>query len=229
MIGAFLAHQDASLWLLTEVSAFWSAPDASVAVSPQQPGQHEAHRLAGVQSNFPLTPLAAAGDHPGEQGLCLARAELPAGGTLLVACSVLPWRGARQWWHGLPAGSAAASAKFVLDHHLARIEEVRLPGEALVWGGDFNQELARPYSGGSVRGREQLNDALDRLRLTPATATASHLEPGVLAIDHLAVPLGWGVDRLQVHRPNDAVRLSDHAAYTADLTWRTSDPRHGVG
>jgi hypothetical protein len=134
-----------------------------------------------------------------EESLCLARVQLPAGSTaatVLVACSVLPWGGAADYWPGLPSRELDDQAEYVLTHHIKRIAVARQPGEPLIWGGDFNQALQRPSPEleraghrtlGSGPGIQRLQEVFDRFDLQPLTAKAGHRIPGREAIDHLAV------------------------------------------
>ncbi|NEM05469.1 hypothetical protein [Geodermatophilus normandii] len=68
------------------------------------------------------------------------------GTTVLVACSVLPWRGAGECWRGLPDGQLD-QFRAVLDHHVARIAAERQAGEPVVRGDDFDQPLLPPFWG----------------------------------------------------------------------------------
>lgn len=217
-IAVFLTEHAVDVWLLSEVSAVWAVEGSHVAVSASQPGMHVDHRLAGVQATVPLVPLTVDSDHPGEMGLCLVRLPLPeGGGTALVASSVLPWRSAQKYWPGLPAGTAEAF-QFVLAHHVERMLAARQEGEVLVWGGDLNQELQRPFIAGTVAGEEHVRAALETLGLRVLTASGEHDVPGCSAIDHLAVPPSWEHSPVVVHRPSGQLTpLSDHAAYTVDV------------
>ncbi|WP_336031169.1 endonuclease/exonuclease/phosphatase family protein [Geodermatophilus sp. FMUSA9-8] len=217
-ISAWLDDQKADLWLLTEVHRDWHPRGGSIAVSPPRSFDPEApKRWAGIETRLPLTPVPAAGDHPGEEGLALARVEVD-GRQVLIACSVLPWKGAGEYWHGLPEGQIQQFA-FVLDHHVERIRAERRDDEPLVWGGDFNQPLRRPIHGGTVTGMEALLAALDSLGLTALTADADHLKGLMRSIDHIAVSRHFTGDPAKTHLPlrTNGKDLSDHAAYTADV------------
>jgi endonuclease/exonuclease/phosphatase family metal-dependent hydrolase len=155
----------------------------------------------------------------GEEGLVLARLQLDGASTVLVACSVLPWKDAGQYWPGLPPGQVA-EFRHVLDHHVARISAERLEGEPLIWGGDFNQQLTPPFSSTTAQGAQALRAAFDGLALIPLTEHAQHLNGTSYAIDHLAVSrdLVTGEKGAEVHRPElNGGHLSDHAAYTAAI------------
>jgi hypothetical protein len=214
-IGEWLDAQHADLWLLTEVHPDWDP--GRMAVSP--PRSHDAEqpkRWAGIRTELPLTELPADCKHPGEEGLVLARVEMD-GTSILVACSVLPWKGSGPYWHGLPDGQYS-QFRSVLDHHVARITAARRPGEPLIWGGDMNQELTPPLWAGTNDGAATLRAAFEYLGLTPLTQGLAHLNGQSHSIDHLAVSAGLLVERVEVHRPRgDGTDLSDHAAYTADV------------
>lgn len=231
---AFFDAARVSLWLLTEVNAGWQTPHGRLVVSPRRMLGREQDRWAGIQTALPMTPLPGDGSTPAaaEEALCLARVQLPAGSaaaTVLVACSVLPWGGAAEFWPGLPSRKLDDQAEFVLSHHVKRIAVARHPGEPLIWGGDFNQALRRPSpemqragyrSLGTDAGIQRLQEEFDRFHLQPLTAHAEHRLPGREAIDHLAVSRELPVVQdVEVHRLTRAngKRLSDHAAYITDL------------
>jgi hypothetical protein len=218
---AWMDAQAVDVWLLTEVHRDW-AVDGFV-VSPPRGGAPEFKRWAGIGTALPFAELRTAGDpeHPGEEGLRLARLRLEGTttGSLLVACSVLPWRGCGKYWPGLPEGQAAEFTH-VLDHHVDRIAAERLPGEPIVWGGDFNQQLTAPFWSSTEAGAAALAEAFAGLGLIAPTESAEHLNGTSYAIDHLAVSaeLVAGEPVAAVHRPaGERGQLSDHAAYTADI------------
>ncbi len=233
--AAFLASARVKMWLLTEINAGWHTPREELVVSPRRLLGDPQRRWAGIQTALPLTPLPDDGRTPAaaEEALCLARVQLPAGSsadTVLVACSVLPWGGAAASWPGLGSGALDDQAKFVLDHHAERIRLAHRPGEPIIWGGDFNQALRRPSPEleragsrtlGTVDGIDRLRTAFDLLRLRPLTANAEHCIPGREAIDHLAVshdlPVTGDVEVIRPPKRADGARLSDHAAYVADI------------
>jgi endonuclease/exonuclease/phosphatase family metal-dependent hydrolase len=108
----------------------------------------------------------------------------------------------------------------VLDHHVARIADERLPGEPLIWGGDFNQQLTAPFWSTTAVGSAALRSAFDGFGLVAFTEQAQHLNGTSYAIDHLAVSHELVSDEpvAEVHRPAwDVGQLSDHAAYVADI------------
>ena len=166
-----------------------------------------------------------------EESLCLARIHLPEGfgaGTVLVACSVLPWGGAGKYWPGLPEKYLNDQQAFVLSHHLDRIERAWDEREPIIWGGDFNQELVplsqdRRQAGyrlaGTAAGVDRLRAAFGRFGLRATTEHVEHLNLGAPTIDHLAVSEPFAAAEARVHRPHyaDGRLLSDHAAYVAEL------------
>ena len=95
-------------------------------------------------------------EHAGAEGSVLAGLELTTAqsSTVLVACSVLPWKSPGKGWPGLPSHGQAAQLRHVLDHHVARIDLERQRGEPLIWGGDFNQQLTRPSESATVEGEQ---------------------------------------------------------------------------
>ena len=95
-----------------------------------------------------------------------------------------------------------------------------MPGEPLIWGGDFNQQLTGPFWSTTKAGAGALGEAFGTLGLVALTERAEHLNGTSHAIDHLAVSaeLVAGDGAAEVHRPEWAGgQLSDHAAYTADI------------
>ncbi|WP_157937012.1 endonuclease/exonuclease/phosphatase family protein [Geodermatophilus chilensis] len=162
-IAAWMDAQGVDVWLLTEVHRDWGSRGTSFVVSPPR-GIDKEKRWAGIETAVPLGELHTAGgaEHAGEEGLVLARLALGES-SVLVVCSVLPWRGAGDYWPGLPSGQAA-QFRYVLDHHVARIEAERLPGEPLIWGGDFNQRLTAPFRGCDRRRRESAALGVQQVR-----------------------------------------------------------------
>jgi hypothetical protein len=220
-IAAWMDSQAVDVWLLTEVHRDWGRSDRGFVVAPER-GAAPAHkRWSGIEARLPLGELRTTGDsvHPGEEGLVLARLRLDDASSVLVACSVLPWKGAGTYWPGLPAGQSA-ELRHVLDHHVSRISAERLDGEPLIWGGDFNQQLTAPFWYTTAEGAGALRAAFDGLGLVALTERAEHLNGNSYAIDHLAVSrdLVTGAQIAEVHRPAwDGGHLSDHAAYTAEI------------
>jgi endonuclease/exonuclease/phosphatase family metal-dependent hydrolase len=220
-IAEWMKVQAVDVWLLTEVHRDWTPGNGRVVVSSERAGAPTEKRWSGIQTELPFEDLRtpAASSHAGEEGLVLARLQVD-GRSVLVACSVLPWKGAGRYWPGLPEGQAA-EFRHVLDHHVARISAERLAGEPLIWGGDFNQPLTAPFSYSTTAGAHALRAAFDGLGLVALTERAEHLNGTSFAIDHLAVSreLTTGQQIVEVHRPPwNGGHLSDHAAYTAEVS-----------
>jgi hypothetical protein len=224
----------ADVWLLTEVHSDWGWSSGNWAVSPPRSGEApDTRRWAGIQTQLPMTQLLDdSTDRPAaEESLCLARVHLPESvpvRSVLIACSMLPFRGAGKWWPGLPERYLNDQQEFVLEHHLHRIAEARDGDEPILWGGDFNQELvdlqperkaAGYHLAGTVAGTDRLRAAFERLGLRPLTEGSEHLNPEAPTIDHLAVSVPLARGKAEVYRPHyeDGTLLSDHAAYVADI------------
>jgi hypothetical protein len=222
-IGDWMKGQDVHVWLLTEVHRDWSSGTGRLVVAPERSVAPAEKRWAGIETDLPLGGLrtSAGSTHAGEEGLVLARLQPDEGSSVLVACSVLPWKRAGEYWRGLPSQSGrAAEFRHVLDHHVARISAERLEGELLIWGGDFNQQLTQPFWFTTAEGAQALRAAFDGFGLVPLTERAEHLNGTSYAIDHLAVSreLVAGEPVAEVHRPDwNGGPLSDHAAYTAEI------------
>ena len=223
-IGEILSTVKSDITLLTEVHADWVIEGQAVKISPNRPGYKRQQRLAGVQSTFVLELLEGSNDHPGEEALCLVRASVPGTAetdSVLVACSVMPWRGGGKSWSRLPEFSKgeglAPQFSAVLQHHVGRIEAARRKDEPLVWGGDFNQELSGPIKAGTVEGRRELLDAFKQLDVEPLTMNSRHLMSELSGIDHLAVSQGWlawGEPVVHIETATDFP--SDHALYVVE-------------
>ncbi|WP_104526010.1 endonuclease/exonuclease/phosphatase family protein [Blastococcus atacamensis] len=220
-VAAWMADQAVDVWLLTEVRRDWIPGRGRLVVSSERAASPVEKRWCGIETELPLGELRTPAEpsHAGEEGLVLARLALDGGTSVLVACSVLPWKGAGKYWPGLPAGQAAEFGH-VLDHHVDRISAERRADEPLIWGGDFNQQLTAPFYFTTADGALALRAAFDGLGLVALTERAEHLNGTSCAIDHLAVSseLIAGEQMAQVHRPQwNGAHLSDHAAYTAEL------------
>lgn len=220
-IASWLEGQALDVRLLTEVHRDWTPDRGRLVVSAERGGAPTEKRWSAIQTELPLGELRMPADpsHAGEEGLVLARLLLDGGSSVLVACSVLPWKGAGTYWPGLPTGQAAEFCH-VLDHHVARISAERRADEPLIWGGDFNQQLTPPFSFTTADGALALRAAFDGLGLVALTEHAEHLNGTSSAIDHLAVSrdLVAGEKLAETHRPQwNGSHLSDHAAYTAEI------------
>ncbi|SHG42109.1 endonuclease/exonuclease/phosphatase family protein [Geodermatophilus nigrescens] len=218
-IKAWLTGQQVDLWLLTEIHGDWHARGDGLTVSPKRSWGAERQRWAAIETSLTVTKLAPSlgPQHPGEEGLAMARVRCD-DANVLVACSVLPLEGSGENWVGLPEGRLK-QFRFVLRHHIDRINSERRAGEAVIWGGDFTQELKAPYSGGTPDGAEALRSAFEELDLRPLTESVERLKSDHPAIDHLAVSPELATGPAETHRPpwSDGKYLSDHAAYTAEI------------
>lgn len=202
--AALIEAADCEVWLLTEVhrDLDLGAPPVRSAVM-----RHTKERSwAAVWSRLPMTEVAA--PHA-------AAAAARAGDLLFISC-VLPWRGARDTWPDAGVNTAGRT-RVALDalRPLLLDEPART-----VWGGDWNHALHdREYSG-SIEGRTAIMALLAEAAMAAPTQHAPHALPGILSIDHIAVPAAWRhrpAERIVAEGP-DGRRLSDHDAYVVDVT-----------
>src|SRR5690606_9794703 len=115
--------------------------------------------------------------------------------------------GARPPWQGGDTGERTA-------HAVAGIEEVR----PQVWGGDWNHALDGAERAGSRSGRHAIASAVARLELAVPTTPLPHRSPGLLTIDHVAVPASWQVRSAERFvAEHHGVRISDHDAYVVEV------------
>lgn len=92
------------------------------------------------------------------------------------------------------------------------------PVAPLVWGGDWNHAISGRERAGSNAGREAVLEAVDALDLQVPTAPLAHRLPGLLSIDHVAVPTAWTVTNpVRVMAQKDGTRLSDHDMYVVSV------------
>jgi hypothetical protein len=127
---------------------------------------------------------------------------------LAVCSSILPWKGAggQSCW----PGERHADWTFHTIESLRRC--LRPP---VVWGGDFNHAFEGREWSGSREGRAHIHALTAQLRLQTPTAQLPHRIDGLLTIDHIAVPRSSQVLEASRH---DATGLSDHDAYTVDVS-----------
>jgi hypothetical protein len=203
----FLKKEECDVWLLTEVpnkfaldggEVFWSKP------------MTDDKAWAGVWSNGNASPSPSPSPHP-------AAAMAVRDGVLYCSC-VLPWRSARRWWPKEDAGDVAAMTAATLAR--LRPELKTAPG-AVVWGGDWNHALHEREVAGTHHGRGEIEKLRLKLQLQVPTENQPHAKPGLLSIDHIAVPAAWQVTKCQrVVAEAAGKRLSDHDAYIVDCTPR---------
>ena len=190
-----LAALDCDVLLLTEVRRDVDLPPYHGSLGHADMANGRA--WAAVFSRTVLEPLPD--PHPAS---ALARVD---GRT--YCSSVLPWKGA--WsvapWSGHDHASKTEVTIDALRPHLA-------PG--VVWGGDFNHAMTGTECTGSKAGRGHIEGLLRSLRLRVPTTHLAHRTPGLLSIDHIAVP-----DDSVVSSASrvDATGLSDHDAYVVTL------------
>lgn len=197
---ALMEDQDCDVWLLTEVPDVTNLDGYSIHLTGElmAPGR----RWAAILSRGEL--IGRPDPHP-------ASAAADAFG-LTWCSSILPWRacGTTPWGEGNTAQKTIRAIDQIING---------LPSTGLVWGGDWNHALTGPEYVGSLAGRAAIEDAARRLNLTVATWESPHREPGLSAIDHIAVPAHIAVSgacRI-VAVDTRGRRLSDHDAYTTNI------------
>lgn len=195
-----LMDQDCDVWLLTEVREDVAMPgfDSHLTASKMTSRRH----WAGVFCSSPLEPLPD--PHP---------ASAAALGMGLSWCSsILPWRSccAEPWGEG----TSREKTERALDQLVGSLTVGQF------WGGDWNHAMHGPESAGSVAGRIAIKAAVAHLELKTVTEDSPHRIPGLLSIDHIAVPktsLVHSVNRI-IAQDQAGKRLSDHDAYTTSTT-----------
>lgn len=162
----------------------------------------ERKHWAGVFSRSQLDPLPD--PHPASAAAVVRG---------LVWCSsILPWRscGTIPWGEG----STSEKTSRALDQLMAA-----LPVGALVWGGDWSHALEGREHVGSLAGRAAIKKVLAERQLKLATQGLPHRIPGLLTIDHIAVPEAAenaDVTRV-VAEGRRGHRLSDHDIYATEV------------
>jgi len=205
-------RDNADLWLVTEVHLAAVDGNDPAVLSDAIPGMPQRY-WSGIVSQWPLQDIRS-----GQPTLALARAHTPFG-TLLVASSVLPWRGAGSYWPSGPGTTYEERFSATLATHREAIAHHASPDEGVIWGGDFNQALAGGETVGSLKGREGLLDAFRSLGLEATTAKCPARQPTSYSIDHIAAPPEW-VGESSAHdvHTREGTHLSDHPAYVTKLT-----------
>ena len=134
-------------------------------------------------------------------------------GDLSIWSSILPWRGCGggpTWVGDRHADKTRAACETLLSEQ---------PAGALVWGGDWNHALSGQEYAGSIGGRGAVLAAVATAGLRVPTAELAHRIPGLLSMDHIAIPTSWDVDHAaRTAAEADGARLSDHDLYTVDVT-----------
>lgn len=144
------------------------------------------------------------------------------GGSFVIYGSVLPWGTFRQHAPELARDGESSLESFVrvLGDQVADIQALRRvhPEHAIVWAGDFNQQVHGPERGGSRARREALVGALTSLGLIAWNGAEAHAVPGMHAIDLICGPPEFEVlARGRIDPVRDGVRMSDHAGYWVDV------------
>lgn len=196
---ALLLAEDADISLLTEVSDRVSLPG------------YDSHRTrahmpprrawAAVLSRRALAPLED--PHPATAAAVVD--------DITYCSSILPWRGCGQSDPWIP-GTHGERTRHALD----QLAGALAPGP-LVWGGDWNHALAGDEHAGSKAGRAHVAAFIDARGLQVPTAALPHRIPGLLSIDHIAIPSAWSATARRVVAEVDGVRLSEHDAYIVDV------------
>ncbi|MDP3712175.1 MAG: hypothetical protein Q8R60_06800 [Mycobacteriales bacterium] len=202
----------ADIWLLTEVHLGVSLDDQCIHHSePRQIKPKQ--RWSAISSPWPLVALPSP-----HVGLALARVATPHG-SALVACSVMPWRGAKTSWPGEPTAKHGVRFAESLDAHQDAIRTARDGSETVIWGGDFNQALEGRETAGSLAGQALLLEAFESLDLHPVTGHLDHRIDTIKSIDHIAVPSGWTTSDANILMPTsvEGKPLSDHATYLVEV------------
>lgn len=212
---AVLDAAAATVTVLTEVAAGWSSRLGTLVTSPWSE-DHRRHWVAIAGTGVEEVSLGTEA-HPFEVA---ARLEMD-GQEVLLYSTVLPWSNAVSQVPELAADGETAAAMFerILNLQTDRIEQLRNdhPGAVVIWAGDFNQTLEGPNWGGSVAGRNLLQNALDRLGLQAWNRTLGHAIQGMCAIDLICGPPGL-CTRTERFAPLVGTKeLSDHAGYVVEI------------
>jgi len=195
---ALIESLDVDVWLFTEISEHTDLPGFH---SVWAEGEMAAkRRWAAVFACEQLRALPQ--PHPATAAADLAG--------LTLWSSILPWRtcGERPPWRGT---DHTQRTRATLDALVAAA-----PDRRLVWGGDWNHALEGREYAGSHDGRAALLDAVSRFGLAVPTAQLGHPLPGLLSIDHIAVPTEWRCTTRRVVAEVGETRLSDHDIYIID-------------
>ena len=198
---ALLDVASCDVWLLTEVNVRAELPGYDEVRTQAEMATKRA--WAGVFSRLGLRALPD--PHP-------ATAAARIDGVTFWS-SILPWRscGSDAPWQGARHADKTRAALDVLMDDA--------PGSGLVWGGDWNHALSGPEYVGTKGGRDAIKDTLTTFGLRVPTAELAHRLPGLLSIDHIAVPAGWDIEHAgRKVAEADGARLSDQDLYVIELT-----------
>lgn len=133
-------------------------------------------------------------------------------GDVLLCSTVLPWRSCGSSW---PDVGPDIASKTVATLNRLR-PGLASSGQALIWGGDWNNALWGANHAGTAVGLAAIRTLSDDLNLQVPTAHQPHAMTGLFSIDHVAVPAAWLVlDCQSIEAQERGKRLSDHDAYLA--------------
>ena len=197
----FIDNEACDIWLLTEVPKALILDGGTLHASEPMT---KTKAWAAVWSKGNAVPSPS--PHP-------AAAMAVLDGVLLCSC-VLPWRSARPWWPAEDTGDVAAMTTAALGRLRTRLLAAQ---GSVVWGGDWNHALHAREVAGTNHGRSEIEKLRLKLQLQIPTEHLPHAKPGLLSIDHIAVPLAWHVaDCRRVVAAAAGKRLSDHDAYIVE-------------
>jgi hypothetical protein len=201
----FLKNEACDIWLLTDVPNEFALEGGDLFLSK---AMNEAKAWAAVWSEGDAAPSPS--PHP-------AAATAVLDGVLYCSC-VLPWRSARPWWPAEDTGDVAAMTTAAL----ARLRTGLLAAlGSVVLGGDWNHALHEREYAGTNDGRELIGKLVTELCLKVPTEHLAHAKPGLLSIDHIAIPIPWDFTACRrVVAASAGKRLGDHDAYIVDCTTR---------
>jgi hypothetical protein len=217
---AILRARDAAVWVLTETHLALDLSDTHVRVSSEpRPGARDGSSWVTIWSRFPLLRTLSV---PDPRRMVAAVFKTPTG-PLAVAGVVLPWHSDRgdvasdpppRNWH--------EHRRVVRNQMPVLLSGLRLeaPDARRVVAGDFNTDLARPYSYGLVAERRELIRLLDEETLVCHTAGERYPEPSAdrNLIDHICT--NWGpAQKVKTWAGKDGgrPRLSDHPGVVVTL------------
>jgi hypothetical protein len=183
------------IWLLTEVPGTLMLDSGSAATSTERMARGQYFALAWSRASGRAIDISSP-----------ATAAIEAGGVSYYS-SVLPWRtcGPDWAWEGGDQASRTVDTLESLN---------TVFGGNTVWGGDWNQTMTGPNYGGTRIGRAAIDELLTRHDMALPTRDLPHRQPGMTAIDHIAVPRRWRI--LNAERIPVPKRLSDHDAYVVE-------------
>ena len=198
--AALLAAAECDVWLLTEVREDVALPGYLSHATVEKMAPRRAWARVLARQEFQPLP----DPHPASAAVTL--------GGVTYCSSILPWRGcgSKHPWAGDKHEQRTGAA-------IDQLTEGLKPAAALVWGGDWNHALSGSEYAGGKAGRAHVAAFLKTRGLHVPTADQPHRIPGLLSIDHIAIPSGWRGEARRVVAEVDGIRLSDHDAYVVDV------------